>query len=186
MKRISLALFGCLILVTSALAADDSIPAELRVLIGTKLSPHVSEKGQIGRADIPNFISKNATGGSLSFLEGVFSEKWPAFVVTRDNKDMSVEILDIQMIPSKLLDWKFVAGKFKNIEGRFSLSNPCRASEDDDRWIVGLIKPEKGKADCGHNSKRIKQTWLIDQQTGHITPIASKGLQCYYMAIGSC
>ena len=186
MKLVSLAILGCLAIAPRAYAAEDSMPPEVKALIGTRIPPYVSSKGQIGRADIPNFVSKNSSWASISFEEGVFSGKWPAFIVERDNKDMSTEILDIQMIPKELIDWEFVGGQFQNVEGRYSLSEHCKSREDDERWIVGLVKPEKGKADCGHNSKRIKQTWMVDQQTGRITPISPKGLQCYYMAISSC
>lgn len=177
---------GMGLLAGNAQCADEAMPLEVKALIGTRIPPHVSSKGLIGRADIPNFVPKNSVGAAISFEEGVFNGKWPAFVIERDNKDMSTEILAIQMIPKELIDWEFFGGQFHNVEGRYSLSEHCQSHEDDERWIVGLVKPEKGKADCGHNSKRIKQTWMIDQQTGRITPISSQGLQCYYLTIGSC
>ena len=77
-------------------------------------------------------------------------------------------------------------GEFSGIQGRFSLSENCRSSEEDERMIFGLVKPEKGKETCSHFSKRVKLAWKIDRESGKITPMPTQGLQCFYLTMDDC
>ncbi len=174
----------------NALGADDAMPSEVQVLIGMKIPPKV--KGT-ARASIPNFVSKGGEWGAISYEEGMVGGKWPVFIVERIDADRSLEILDVQMLPINLIDWRYVDGKFKNksehfkfVKNRLSLSEKCRADENDQRMIFGLIKQEIGKEACSHFSKLVQQAWMIDRQSGKITPIPTKDLQCFYLTMDDC
>lgn len=196
----------------SAQSVEEVLPPDVRALVGMKLAPvRVEEKDikrapwakplspdyvQMAPARIPNFISMGSSGGGglgLGFEEGVVAGKWPVFIVERIGADMSREILDALMLPKDLIDWHFADGNSGNIsdhfifiKGRFSLSERCRSSEEDERIIVGLIKQEKGKETCSHFSKQVKLAWMIDRQSGKITPMPTQGLQCFYLTMDDC
>ncbi|MBI3223188.1 MAG: hypothetical protein HYZ46_09050 [Nitrosomonadales bacterium] len=168
-----------------ALGADDVMPNEVRALIGMKLQSSESTS---------NFISMGSSGvGEFGIEEGVVAGKWPVLIVERIAVGGPGEILDVLMLPKNLINWHFVGGELKNvsdhfkfIKDRLSFSQKCEFGEDDERIIVGLIKPEKGKEICAHYSKHVKLAWMIDRQSGKITPISTQGLQCFYLVEDDC
>lgn len=178
--------------VANAQCIGDSLPPEVRTLIGMKLPPKIVGMKQAG---IPGFSRVNGallvdsgekTDSVLAYSEGLFEGKWSIFFLERIYPDMSIEILDAQVLPANLLDWRLVNGKPEGNSGRFRLSERCRANDKDERIILGLVKPEHGKEDCAHFSKRVKQAWQMDMKSGCLTPIATSGLKCEYITMNDC
>lgn len=180
---------GMTLPVSNAQGADNAMPPEISSLIGMKLPPKVVGKKA---ADIPEFIylgsalRSEESGSSLAYDEGLAGGKWPVFLIERIYKDKTTVILDAQMLPANLMEWRFVGGQFTFLKDRFKLSDRCQSGSEDTRIIFGLVKAEKGKSDCGHISKRVKQAWKIDRQSGQITPMPIQGLQCYFLEISEC
>ena len=185
---------GMGVLAGNAQAADAAMPPEVKALIGMKLPPLVVGKAA---ASIPNFISHGGSlldeqsGEMLAYNEGIVGGKWPVFVVQRINKERYLEVLDAQLLPADLLDWRFVDGEFKNnsdhfkfVKGRYSLSQSCQP--DEGQIIFGLIKPENGKETCEHDTSRVKRAWNINRQNGKISSKSTKGLSCHYLLENQC
>lgn len=151
----------------NAQGADEVMPPEVKAIIGMKLSPKVVGRKQ---AEIPGFHritgaligQDELQGNMLAYDEGVVGDKWPVFIVVRIASDQSAEILDAQMLPANLIEWRLVDGNRKYLEGRYRFSVNCKIEEEDKRLIMGLVKPEKGKSDCAHFSRRVKQAWQVD------------------------
>ncbi len=174
-RLLALAFTGGIILAGGsghAAEMEASLPPEVKALIGLKVPPEVVGKKP---PRIPNFIhhgsavlggvGKNFPGCHPGYAEGVVGARWPVFYVECIYPDKSVEILDVQMLPENLLEWRFEGGKFQYTKDRFRLSEVCRTNEADTRRIFGLVKPEEGKADCAHFSKRVERAWLIDKRS---------------------
>lgn len=195
-------------LLANAQGTDDAMPPEVKALIGMKLSPVRVEGRDIKRApwtkplppdyvkmvppSIPNFVDVASavipvtnvlsarSDCALGYYLGDANGKWPVFLIDCTYPDMSVEILDVQMLSENLIEWKYIGGKRKFLEDRFQFSDSCETRVGDSRIIFGLVKPEKGKLDVSHDSIRVKQAWQIDEQSGRIAPISTKELQCHY------
>jgi hypothetical protein len=180
---------GMSVLAENAYCVDMSLPVEVQALIGMKIPPIIAGKAS---ANIPNFVSKTSGWGAISFDEGIVGDKWPVFIVELINADRSREVLDVQLLPNNLIDWRYLGReseqleKFKHVKNRFSFSTSCRVDERDERLVFGLVKPEKGKQTCSHFSKRVKLAWLIDRQSGKISPMQTQGLQCFYLTMDDC
>lgn len=169
-------------LVGNAQCGDDVMPPDVRALTGMILPPEI-----VGRkpARVPNFIYVSSAdipkgGHGLGYYEGLANGKWPVILIVRTYQDMTIEILDAQMLPENLIDWEFANGKRKFVVNRYQFSDGCETGVDDERIIFGLVKPEMSKSNDSHFSSRIKQTWQVDEQNGRISPISTKGLHCYY------
>lgn len=211
---VMLAMAGWMLVATgSAYCGDIPLPPEVQALIGMKLPPVRVEGKDIKMAPwaraklppdyvrmsparIPGFIyaggalfysyDKDQPKDELGYSEGLADGKWPVFTIERIYEDKSTEILDVQMLPAELLEWQFVDKQRKDLKGRFRFSESCRTGSEDNRIIFGLVKPERGKSDCGHFSRRVKMAWLIDTQTGRIKPISTHSLQCYFLTMNEC
>lgn len=186
---------------------DMQLPPSVQNLIGMKLQPvHVKGKNiksikplptdyvSVYPAVIPGFIN---VGGalffentnpkySLAYNEGFADGKWPVFLIERIYEDMTKEILDVQGLPEKLIEWKIDGQQARYIKGRFRLSENCRFGDENDLNIFGLVKPEQKKSNCGHFSKHVIRAWKINTQSGRVNPIATRGLQCYFLTMNEC
>ncbi len=182
---------GMVLAADNAAIQDEPLPPEVKKLIGMKLQPKV-----VGRvpAHIPGFYE--VTGAllgqderhenELAYGEGVVANKWAVFIVERFLADKSVEILDAQMLPENLIEWRIDEGNRKYLEGRYRFSVNCHTEEKASHHIFGLVKTEKGKSDCAHFSKQVKLAWRVDRQSGRITPTSSKGMRCEYITMSAC
>jgi len=89
------------------------------------------------------------------------------------------------------VEWRLVEGKVVPVSGRYRLSTSCefkKQAKDVSRYVrlLGLVKPEKGKANCAHDSGQIKQAWGINKESGRIESITTKGLKCPYITMDDC
>lgn len=183
-------------------AADprDKNPPEVKALIGMRIS---SDNPATPHGDIPGFHPVNGSviaeieDQSLPYLlllkEG-FLNNTPVFLIGKKNKGRTAtEVLDAQVIPPELYEFSLNPKKkgsppVDDIPGRYSLSEGCSYNivGNDERIIIGLVKPEIGKEDCAHYSRRVGRAWRIDRKTGRIDAIPTKGLRCYCVAEGNC
>lgn len=198
---------GMSVMAGSAYCRDISLPPEVQALVGMKIPPVIKGKVSVARGSIPGFFMLGSSGSgetsdgrNIGLETGVLASGRPMLFVTGIHKDLTTEILDVLMLPPDLIDWYFEGNfeyefqhhkanperHFKWRTGRFTLSESCRSNKGDERIILGLIKQEKGKETCSHYSKRVKQAWLIDKQSGRLTPISTWGLQCHYISEEDC
>lgn len=172
---------------------DDSLPPEVKALIGKKLPPKIAG---ISPSEIPNFIEANGallvdSGDTaisvLAYSEGVLAQKWPVFFMVRIyHPSRETEILDARILPANLLDWRLKNGVVEENSGHYKLSGRCRANKEDARIILGLVRTERGKEGCSHFSRRIKQAWQMDVKSGSLALVATQGLQCEYITMNDC
>lgn len=179
------------LLAGNAQGADDVLPPEVRALVGMKVPPKIVGKEP---SPIPDFYYLGGAlvdedvkqDSSLAYSEGVVAGKWPVFIVRRIASDRSAEILDARVLPDNLIGWRFNGKDIEYLKGRYTFSEHCQIEEKDLQLIFGLVKPEKGKSDCAHFSRRVKLAWQIDRQSGRITSIPTKGVKCEYITMSAC
>jgi hypothetical protein len=175
-----------LVIVTgNTLAADNALPPEVQKLIGMKIPPKVMGKSG---GDIPNFIlfsggmlnkkiGNETPRANLIYEEGLVAEKWPVFVVYASHADKTRDILDAQLLPNKLINWRYANGKIKRLENgdRLIFSIDCQYENGDGRIIFGLEDP---KVEREGMSTRIERAWEVDPQSGHIKSISTQNISC--------
>ena len=186
MIRITWICLSLLVIVTgNTLAADDALPPEVQNLIGMKIPPKVVGKSG---APIPNFIrfsggmlnkqiGNEAPRAELIYEEGLVAEKWPVFVVYASHADKTRDILDAQLLPKKLINWRYVNGKIDRLKNsdRLIFSIDCQYANGDGRIIFGLEDPA---AERDGMSTRIERAWEVDPQNGHINSISTQNISC--------
>ncbi len=164
---------------------DEPLPQEVKALIGMKIPPKV-----LGRrgGDIPNFIEVgggmlNRKIGSevpkaeLGYDEGVVDRKWPVFIVSAGHNDRTLEILDVQLLPKNLINWRYANGKIMGAGkgNHFIFSARCQYGKGDDRIIFGLEDPT---VEHDGMSTRIERAWEVDPLSGQIKSISTKNITC--------
>jgi hypothetical protein len=193
MKTMMKGLIAALLLITSgtvvlagdAAIPDGSLPPEVKKLIGMKIPPKVM--GKRG-GDIPNFIrfgggmlnkqiGNETPRAELIYEEGLVVEKWPVFVVYASHADKTRDILDAQLLPKNLINWRYANGKIEWLESsdRLIFSIDCQYANGDGRIIFGLEDP---KFEREGMSTRIERAWEVDPQSGHIKSIPTQGITC--------
>lgn len=177
--------------------ARDTNPPEIQVLVGMKIPP----KNNTTPGGTPGFRSVaggllvlapgNKTWTGIPSLNVGFFYKTPIFILSRLYPDKSAEIMDVQTLPKTVLEMQLKDGKvIANINGyRFSENcsqlNPT-TRKNELSWYFGLVKPEKDKLDCTHNSRRVFKAWRVDQRNGKIEEIPSHTMQCEYFTMDNC
>lgn len=179
-------------------AADprDKNPPEVKALIGMKIS---SNNPAIPHGDIPGFhevggtVMEELADRSALVLEEGFANTTPAFLIGKTTEGAtSIEVLDAQAMPPKLYEYRLNLKKKSRppvdwLSGRYMLAQWCSYNDaTSDQIIIGLVKPEVGKEDCGHDSRLVGRAWKIDRKTGQIEAVSTRGLRCYYLTAGSC
>lgn len=176
---------GSVVLAGDAPIPDEPLPPEVKKLIGMKIPPkNIGKSG----APIPNFIrfgegnlnrqiGDETPRAELGYEEGLFDEKWPVFIVSSSHDDRTLEILDVRLLPKKLINWRYANGKITRLEvGNFLIFSPyCQYEKNVDRIIFGLEDP---KFEHDNYSIRIERAWEIDPQTGRIKSISTQGVTC--------
>lgn len=205
---ITLALVTC----STHVAHSHDNPPEVQALIGTKIAPLIrqgqalpdkragdgnsrpTKKKVVG--DIPGFKSINETlltHDSVAFSIGLhegFIYRTPGFITTRIYPDLNLEVMDVVALPPGIVEWRLVGETIVYISKRFRFSTYCESLEKPsglDKYvrIVGLIKPERGKTDCGHDSTRVKRAWGVERD-GRVVEIEANQLKCQYFAMNDC
>lgn len=200
-----------LVLVSENAFCREPNPPEVQALIGMKIPPRTKmvrvtnkqtgetqEMEKMAPGVIPGFtdvggemLAYSKDSYAIGLKEG-FIHKIPVFVVDRlDYKNFNLKIVDAQALPPELLEWRLVAGKIDYVSGRYRLSADCEfkdKTKDVSRYVrlLGLVKPEKGKTDCAHNSDQVKQAWGIDGRNSRIESIPTEGLKCAYITMDDC
>lgn len=185
-------------------SGENTLPPYAQSLIGLKIPPiQVERKNLYTRQPTvkltsgatPNFV--DAGNGtlifesekpkySLAFEQGFVNGEFPSFLVVRLYPDHTKEILDVIALPKEQIEWALVNGKIHYLSGRYRLSERCHTQRDDSRTILGLVKPEKGKENCAHDSSQVKKAWMIDTNTGKTKPFPTRNLKCYFITMNEC
>lgn len=183
-------------------AADprDKNPPEVKALIGLRIAfdnPAISRNKIPGFHEVGGSVLADIANDSMPYalvLDEGFVNNRPTFLISKSmGHATSIEVLDAQVIPPELYEFRLNLKKKGSppvdyLPGRYSLSEGCsyNIAANDERIIIGLVKPEIGKEDCAHYSRRVGRAWRIDRKTGRIEAISTKGLQCYCVAEGNC
>jgi hypothetical protein len=126
-------------------------------------------------------IGKGNTRAVLGIDAGIVSEKWPAFIVRAIYGDRSVEILDIRLLPKKMLVWGYANGAIIPGKGEYVFEVGCLhvnsegQPDTERRLIVGL---EDTSFESDGYSTRIARAWEIEPQNGHIKSIPTVNIIC--------
>lgn len=185
-------------------------PPEVQALIGMMIPPATKQMQVLvdkktGRletrekkvsGDIPGFtpingtlLSQDKNSYSLGFDEG-FINRIPGFIVTKIYADLSLELIDVISLPPALVEWRLLKGKVVYVTDRYRLSPSCESKGSTSDLgvyvrVVGLVKPERGKSDCAHESAMVRRAWGISED-GHISEIETSGLKCHYITMNDC
>lgn len=176
---------GLAMLAGNAQGAEEHLPSEVQALVGMKIPPEIVGKSgspipkfiRFGGGMLNRKIGNETPRAELIYEEGIVDEKWPVFIVYASHADKTREILDAQLLPKKLINWRYEDGKIRWLEkeDRLIFSIWCQYAKGDGRIIFGLEDP---KFEHEGMSTRIERAWEIDQQSGHIKSISTQGITC--------
>lgn len=199
-----------LLVVTGEAACRDPNPPEVQALVGMKIAPQIKarlfyanneKKAQYreiqAQGDIPGFVDLGGTllstskaSFSLGLSEG-FVNGTPVFLIDKIDANSRREIVDAQVLPNEMIEWNLVDGKTAYLPNRYRLSSNCefkgrlKRAEQFTR-LIGLVKPEKGKRHCAHDSDSVVKAWGIDKGSGLITSLPTNSIRCHYIAMDDC
>lgn len=206
---------GIIVMTESARCEEMLLPTKVQAFIGMEIPPVIKSVASGSIPNFISLSSSSAVtrhgtnpsigGRNVGFYYGVLADRAPVLFVIGHDKNLTTKIFDVLILPPDLIDWYF-KGDFKYAlrhdrqhwdryfkwywqdgqTGRFMLSESCGSNENDERYIIGMIKQENGKESCSHYSKRVKLAWLIDKESGRLTRISTQGLQCHYIAAEDC
>jgi len=157
---------------------EQQLPADIKALIGLKIPD--MESG--GKGGIPSWSLK---GGSLVGKQQFGVEQWyrggEFIFLVRRLDDAGRIVLDARVLPRHLLAYHEKNGDlvFEQRSSKYSFESMCYRLKDE--LVVGLMRPERGKEDCTHTTKRLKRAWKIDAQNGRISDIPTQGVSCSFM-----
>lgn len=200
-SSVMLITFCMLIVSANSWSREAAPPQDVQALIGKKIPAAIKGKAS---GSIPDFLVLSSTGinvivngRNIELRTGVTAGGSQVSLVIAKDADFNTEILDALLLPPDLIDW-YVAGDknasrkpqeiFKWRKGRFTLSEDvgCRKDKKDTRFIVGLVKPEKGKETCSHYSRRVRNAWLLNTKSGRFEAISTQNLSCLYLVEDDC
>ena len=132
---------------------------------------------RFGSGTLNRQIGNETPKAELVYEEGLVANKWPVFFVSAMHAGGLLEILDAQLLPKKLINWRYANGKIEWLEhsDRLIFSTDCLYSKGDGRIIFGLEDP---KFEHEGMSTKIEQAWEVDPQNGHIKSIQTQGVTC--------
>jgi hypothetical protein len=205
-----LAVGGMALLAGYARGTDETLPPEVKALIGInlppvrvegkdikmdpRLKPLPSDYVRIQPASIPGWkyrggglLTKSPQSEHRMGLEELYRGDLSIFVIDQiDENDKSKTILDAQVLPQKLLLYYVKNGEVvEKKQGRlYEISEMCE--REDAEIIVGLMRPEAGKEDCQHKTTQVIRAWKIDSGSGRVTAISTHGVACLVPAGNTC
>jgi hypothetical protein len=180
MIRTSWIVFGILLLLLiNAQAAENTLPPEIKALIGLKFKPEAPGKPLVvpgwqylyGGAMITN---------SIAFIELQREEIAVLAIESIDSPDERT-ILDAKVIQGEFLQSFLKDGKMEwkeNPDLFFKISPDCwRKNSNKEEKIVGMWRYKKGHL-CDAKFSEVKKAWKLDTESGHLTDIPTKGVSC--------
>lgn len=177
--------------------AGAPLPPEIQELIGMiiptvmRVEPWYNNKTRkletrevLHSGDIPNFFKED---GGAEPVEFGFINRIPVLVVVKIRPNREREIVNIAVIPSKLLNVYFEDGKAKHRPNGYAFFEPCdfRASANLANKYSGvraLAKSESGKSEIAHTTRRIRMAWGIVRDTMRLELVDPKTVECFNMA----
>lgn len=197
-----------LLLFSDSAYCGDPVPPEVQALVGVRVPPTTRQQynfnvktgerktrveaspGAVpGFTEVEQVLIVKRQAYSLGFVAG-FIRSTPAFFVDRINSDFSREIIDAKPLPPTIYEHRLVRGEMVSSGGWGRLASWCdfdSPSRDVSKYLVtiGLVIPQKGKANCAHFSKQVVRAWGIEE-SGRIEDISSEGLVCHYVTHDVC
>lgn len=185
MKRISLIALYYIMLAPITVLADDVLPPNLLSLIGKTFALKATEfpDWRIARSAM---LEKGQQEGHEIAVEHLYRSDMSILVSELINKnDQSTTILDIRVISTRYLDSEVINGNlsFKKNGGQlFRFEAFCKINASDEKYIVGLIRPEPGQEDFTHWTTQVKRAWSIDRKTGKISNVSPEQVSCWWQS----
>lgn len=159
--------------------ARDMNPPEVEALIGMRIPPIIPGKKS---GSIPGWTSIGGTSfNDWVGASQIYSAHNSAIAVIRRDKDQSRLILDAKILPSRLLTYDLINNKTrprKHWHQYYAVSSRCERL--DGEYIIGLMRPEPGKYDCNHESRRVIKAWQVNLNDGQMKEIQPAGVHCYF------
>lgn len=181
---------GMMMAAGNAQCADYVAPPEAQSLIGMKFqSEKLGRFGNIEGWEAKRGTVLNALPDSkrVMSVEELYRDGVTVFVTELlDQTDWSKTILDVQMLPRQLLNYNINNGQIVWKKNLFQFYQFEICEREHYELIVGLVRPEHGKANCTHKSKQIKRAWKINEQSGLIAEISPQGVLCHWDTEDSC
>ena len=169
--------------------AEGNGKSEIMALVGMRIPPVVPGKSG---GDIPRLQSMGSSlliglGPPIFGMEEGFINKESGFIVVKFESDLTTTILDGRTVPQALMSYKVVDGKgdFSEKRIRKYRITPCEVEATGER-VIGLMRPEHGKEDCGHWSRQVKKAWRLNTQSEKLEDISPKGILCYRGSESEC
>ncbi len=171
---------GAALLAGNAEGVEESLPSEVRALVGMKI-PDMEPSGKGG---IPGWHSKRGTllGKQRVGVEELYRGSTFIFLVSGlDETGKNRTVLGVQVLPLNLLSYYEKDGElmFTRHSKKYQFESLCYRQKGE--IVVGLMRPERGSEDCRHTTKQIKRAWSIDEQSGRISEISTQGVSCSFM-----
>jgi len=177
------------LLASNAQCADESLPPEVKKLIGMKIAFDLKRGGKVpGWKMLGSYSLIN--GNEEMEVEELNRENSSIFAILYFNKsESSKTILDARVLPQDSLPYSIKDGSVvekKNKKKILYFRSMCKRA--DAEIVVGLMRPEQAmeSRNCTHWSNQVKRAWAIDRQTGHITAISPQGVSCYWETEFTC
>ncbi|MDD5385391.1 MAG: hypothetical protein PHG89_10995 [Gallionella sp.] len=174
---------GMVLLTNTSRAEDESLPPEVKKLIGMKTSPEENP----GR--IPGWI--NLWGSSVLWGSGIGNDMYFTVLKQKETtvlaikainrKERTTSVLDARVIPGKLLRFYWEDGKLKwkkNEKALYRITQECSHEGSSNREIIlGMWKFEPNSK-CTDPSTLVKKAWLLNPENGRLTDIPTQGVSC--------
>jgi hypothetical protein len=164
---------GLALLADNALGSDETLPPEVKALIGMKISLEAPDNGNVPGWD--NLL------GSEIVDEIYFNVRQKGNITVYTIKNKNTTILDARVISGNLLNVYLKDGNLefkKNEMQMYRITAACgRGSSEKKEIILGMWRFSRGSK-CTDSSNLVKKAWLLNPESGHITDISTKGVSC--------
>ena len=180
-KRCLFALVGAisLLLAGSAQCADESLPPEVKALVGMKFQPEAPGKPLV----VPGwqYLNEGALiNDSIGFVVLQRGTVTILAIESIDSPDRRT-ILDARVIQGDVLQTFLKDGKIKwknNLEQMYRVNADCsRSNQIPKKTVIAIWRYADGHL-CDASFTIVRKAWLLDTENGHLSEIPTQGVSC--------
>ncbi len=168
-------------LLVNAQAADGALPPEVKALIGMKIPPKAPGR----QGDVPGWLDLDGKGivNSIGFSILQKDKVTILAIDSVDPKDQTKTILDVRMIPGRLLNRYIQDGQVqlkKNDMQLYRITTACLRHDiqESEGVLMAMWRYEPGTTNCGGPSSLVKNAWLLNPESGELTNVSTDGVTC--------
>ncbi len=177
-----------LLVAENAKGEDEPLPPKVRKLIGMRTPAKAGDVVPGWTVQGAGLLGRKTEAGEELGYELLYQQNISVFLIDAKDTDLNRRIIDVRLLPRHLLNYEVRNGKIvirRNSSRFYEFEHGCK-SENFGPLVVGLVRPEPTKEDCGHWSMQVKRAWSIDPETGRITDIPAQGVACEIQAESIC